>query len=159
MEPARGVRVAPRANAEVPPHPGRIVFYLRIRNPSMSLQLQQTGKKNADPPGRYRSARCGHPNPTGWLLTSWGSWSQPTARGASRDNVEVPPHPGRTIFNPRMRNPSIHILLRQAGDESGDAPGLHRPAGCGKRQLYWLVADWLRLMAPARGESCLSGQR
>ena len=28
-----------------------------------------------------------------------------------------------------------------------------------KPQLNWLVADWLGLMEPARGESCLSGQR
>ena len=28
-----------------------------------------------------------------------------------------------------------------------------------KPQPHWLVADWLRLMEPARGESCPSGQR
>ena len=127
--------------------------------PSISLQLHQTGDKNADPSGRYRSARCGHPNPISWLLIGWGSWSQPAARVASRDNVEVLPHPGRITFDLRMKNPSIHLQLRQAGNENGDPPVLHRPAGCGKPQPHCMVADWLRLIAPARGESYLSGQR
>ena len=29
----------------------------------------------------------------------------------------------------------------------------------GKRQPHWVIADWLGLLEPARGESCLLGQR
>ena len=41
--------VAPRANIEVPPLPRRIWSHRRIRNPSISLQLQPTGIKTAIP--------------------------------------------------------------------------------------------------------------
>ena len=44
----RAARVAPGANAEVSPHPGRLSSDPRIRYPSMSLQLQHTGDENAD---------------------------------------------------------------------------------------------------------------
>ena len=64
MEPG-AAKVAPRANAEVPPHPGRIIFHPRVRIPSISIQIQQPGDENADPPGRYRPPGCGNPNPTG----------------------------------------------------------------------------------------------
>ena len=46
----RAARASPWANAEVPPHPGRIRSHPRIRNPSPCLQLQQTGVDNTDPP-------------------------------------------------------------------------------------------------------------
>ena len=45
-------------------HPRRIRFHPRIRNPSIHLQLQQTGHENGGLPGRYLPARCGNPNPT-----------------------------------------------------------------------------------------------
>ena len=31
-------------------------------------KLQHPGGGNGDPPGRFRLARCGNPNPTGWSL-------------------------------------------------------------------------------------------
>ena len=122
-------RVAPRHNVEGPPHPGRIRSHLRSRNPSISLQLQQPGDENAGSPGRYRPARCGNPNATGWLLIVWRSWSQRAARVVPRYNVEVPPHPGRIGSHPRIRNPSVSLQLQQPGDESGDPPGRYGPTG------------------------------
>ena len=44
---------------------GGILSHLLIRNPSIHLLLQQTGVGNDGPPGRYRTARCGNPSPTG----------------------------------------------------------------------------------------------
>ena len=41
----------------------------------------------------------------------------------SRRNREGP--------HPRFRNPSIHLRLRQAGDENGDPPVRNRSARCG----------------------------
>ena len=79
----RAARVAPRANAKVPPHPGRISSHLRFRNPSISLQLQQRGDENADPPGRYHPTGGGNPNPTGLMLIGWGTYGTKPARGES----------------------------------------------------------------------------
>ena len=97
-------RVAPRVSAAVLSLPERIRSHPQVRNPSISLQLQQPGDVNADHPGRYRPAGGGHPNPTGWLLIGWGSWSQRAARVVPRVNAEVPPHPGRIISYPRFKN-------------------------------------------------------
>ena len=44
-------------------HPGRIKSHPRITNPSIHLQLQQTGDEKCDAPGPYRPTRCGNPNP------------------------------------------------------------------------------------------------
>ena len=128
----RAARVAPRANAEVPPNPGRIISHPRIRNPSIFLQLQPPGDENGDLPGRYRPARYGNPNPTRWLLNGGGSWNQRAAGVAPRDNVELPPHPERIRSHPRIRNPSKSLQIQQTGGENADPPGRYRPAGCGK---------------------------
>ena len=76
----RAGRVAPQANTEVPPHPGRIISPPRIRSSSLSLQRQQPVHENGYPPVRYRPARFGNPNLTGWLLACWQSWSWRAAR-------------------------------------------------------------------------------
>ena len=47
--------------------PEEDTFSSRVRNPSISLQLQQSGDENTNPAGRYRPRRCGNPNPTGRL--------------------------------------------------------------------------------------------
>ena len=67
MEPARGDS-CPSGQRRGPAAPGedkgRISSHRRVRNPSIYLQLQHPGDVNADPPGRYRPARCGNPNHT-----------------------------------------------------------------------------------------------
>ena len=159
MEPC-AARVAPLANVDVPPQPGRIRFYPRMINPSIPLQLQQTGDENRDRPGRYLPARCGNPNPTGWLLIGWGLWNQRAARVASRASAEVPPHQGKISSHPRIRNPSISLQLHQPGDENVDlsSPGSISSHKVWKPQPKWLGANWLRLIEQAPGESCLSRQ-
>ena len=140
-------------------HPGRIGSQPRIRNPFKYLQLQQPEDENEDPPGRYRPARGGNPNQTGWVLIDWDSWSQRAARVAPRDNVEAPPHPGSIGSHPRIRNPSISAQLTPTtrGRKQG-SPGSIPPRTVWKSQLHWLVADWLGIMEPAGGDSCPSGQ-
>ena len=115
----RAARVAPRAN-EVPPHRGSIVSHPRISNSSKSLQPQQPGDGNGDLPGRYRPARCGNSNPTGWLLIGWGSWSHRAARVALPAIVEVAPLTGRLRSHPRIRNPSMSLQFRQIWNRDGD---------------------------------------
>ena len=128
----RVARIAPRDNAEVTPHPGRIRSHLRIRNPLISLRLQQPGDGNDDLLGRYGPARCRNPNPVGWLLIGWGSWSLRAARVAPLANVEVPPHPGRVGSYPRIRNPYISLQLTPTTrGQNGDRPDRYCPARCG----------------------------
>ena len=76
--------------------PGRIGFHPPIRNPSMHVQLQQTGDDNGGPPGRCRPARVETP--------TWGSRSQ-CRRGRIRSYR-------------RIRNPSMHLQLQQTGNEN-----------------------------------------
>ena len=63
MEPARGESF-PRANVEVASYTGRIRPHPRIRNSSISLNLQQTRDQDVDPTGRYCPTRCGNPQLT-----------------------------------------------------------------------------------------------
>ena len=99
------------------------------------------------------------PNPAGWLLIGWGSWSQGAARVTPLANVEVPPHPRRIGSSPRIRNPSISLQLSPTtwGRKRG-SPGSILPSTVWKPQPHWLVADWLGLMEPAGGEGFPSGQ-
>ena len=125
----RTARVASLANVEVPPHPARIGSHPRIINPSIQLQLQQTGDGNSEPRGRYHPGWYGKPNPTGLLMIGWGSWSQRAARVSPRGNVEVQPHPGSIGSHPRIRNPSISLQPKQPDDENGDPPVDAAPQG------------------------------
>ena len=69
----RAARVAPWANAAVPPHPERIRSHPRVRNPSIYLLLQQPVAVKKNLPGRYRPAGCGNHSSTGRLMIGWGS--------------------------------------------------------------------------------------
>ena len=136
---------------------GRIGSHPRIKN--ISIHLLLPGDENGDPPGRYRPARCGNPNPTGWLLIGWGSWSQRAARVAPGDTVEVPPHPGRIGSHLQITNPSISLTTPPTRRRKRRSPGSIPLHTVWKRLSHWLIADWLGVMEPARGESCPSGQR
>ena len=142
MEPARG-ESCPSGQRRGPAAPGEDKSsHRRIRNPSISLQLQQPGDENADPPGRYRPAGCGNPNPTGWLLIGWGSWSQRAARVAPPAKVEVAPLTGRLRSHPRIRNPSISLQFQQTGNQDGDPTGRYRPTRCGNPNSGYTIVDW-----------------
>ena len=92
-------------------------------------------------------------------MIGWSSWSQRTARVAPRDNAEVPPHPGGIRSHPRIRNLYVSLQLPTTRGRKRRSPGSIPPRRMSKSQLHWVIADWLGLMEPARGESCPSGQR
>ena len=50
---------------------------------------------------------------------------------APRGNPTISPCTGTTSSHPRFSNPSVHLQLRQRGDENGDPLGRNRPAWCG----------------------------
>ena len=158
----RGARVAPRANAAVPPQPGRIHSHPQVRNPSMSLQAQLTGDVNANPPGRYVPARCENPSSTGRLLIGSGSSSHRAARVTPRIYAAVPPQPGKISCQLRVRNSSVSVQFHQLGAVQQNLPGRYHPTrwanpsptgrlliGCGFwRQRGARVAPWANAAVP-----------
>ena len=98
-------------------HPGRIGSHLRIRSPSMHLQLQQSGDEIGYLSGRYRPVRCENPNPIGSLLIGWGSWSQR--------------HPRRRASHARIRNSSRYLQFQHTGDVNGQHTEKYPSARCG----------------------------
>ena len=60
--------------------------------------------------------------------------------------------------HPRVRNPLISPQLNNPGTYT-QIPGVDTAPQVWKPQPRWVIADWLGLMEPARGESCPSGQR
>ena len=126
----RTAGVSQRDNVEVPPHSGRIGSHPLIRNPSISLQLQQIGTKT-EIPGLIPTRTVWKPH-LHWLVADWPELMQPT-RGevAPRDNVEAPSHPRSIGSHPRIRNLSISLQRQQIGDENADPSGRYRLAWCG----------------------------
>ena len=82
-------------------------------------------------------------------------------RVASRDNVEVPPHPGTILFHPQITNRSIRLPLQQPGDFNIAPLGRCLPARCENLNPtgHWLISDFVGFVEPARGESCPSEKR
>ena len=92
----RAARIAPWGNVEVPPHREGRSFHPLVGNPAISLQLQPRDETE-HPPGRYRPAECGNPNPTGSLPIGWGSYDMEPARGENFPSGQRrgPAAPGR----------------------------------------------------------------
>jgi len=67
------------------------------------------------------------PNPTGWWLICWDSWSHL--------------HPGRITPHPRIIYPFILLYLRRPGNKNDGSPGRYRLAGCGNPNPR-ADADW-----------------
>ena len=126
----RVVRDAPRANAVVPPHLRRKMSHPPVRNPSISLQLQQPGAVQKHLPVQYRPTGWVNPSPTGRLLIGWGFWSQRGARVAPRANAAVPLQPGKIRSHPQVRNPKISLNVQLPGDVNANPPGQYGPARC-----------------------------
>ena len=135
-------RWLPSGQRRGPAPPGEDNASSRTINLSIPPQFQQTGDENDDPTGRYRPARCGNPNPIGWLLIDWGWWNQCTSRVAPRANVEVAPLTGRILYHPRIRNPLISLQLQRTRDHEGDPTGRYRPTWCGNPKLGYTIVGW-----------------
>ena len=124
---ARG-ESCPSANADVPANTGRISSHPQIRNPSMSLQLQQTGDENADPSSPYRSAVWKlQPH---WLVADWLGLMKPArCENCPSGHRRGPTPPGEDrVSSPEWK--SFHISTNRLGDENGDPSGRYRPARC-----------------------------
>ena len=75
-----------------------------------------------------------------------------------RDSIE-PAHPGGDNF-PSPHYKSFHKSTTPTSrGRKRRSPGSIPPRRMWKLQSHWVIADWLGLMVPARGESCPSGQR
>ena len=111
-------------------------------------------------PDRYRPAGCGNPHPTGWLLIGCVRLIEPE-RGEScpcgRRRGPAAPSEDK-VLSPGENFPHISATLTTWGRKQR-SPGLIPPRKVWKPQTHRVIADWLGLMAPARGESCPSGQR
>ena len=91
-----------------------------------TVQLWPTGDENGDPPGLYRPARRGNPNPTGWSLIGWNLWSQW--------------HSEKIGVHPWIILPSLELQLQRTGDGNSDPSDRYRPAQCGNQlrvRLLW----------------------
>ena len=111
--------------------------------------------KSGDPAGRYRPERRGNLHATGGLLIGRGSWRQRATRVAPLANFEDLYHPETICSQHQMRSPSPMLKLEHPGGGNGDPPGQFHPDGV--QILIPLVGCCV--MEPARGKSCLSGQR
>ena len=109
-----------------------------------TLQLRQPRGENGVPLGRHRLARCGSPSPASRSLIGWWWYIQPAR--SREDRVSTPDHKYfHTSTNPTTRR------------RKRPSPGSIPPRTVWKPQPNWLVGDWLRLVEPARGESCPLG--
>ena len=113
----------------VPPHPGRVGSYPRIRNPSISLQLTPTTRgRERGSPGSILPRTVWKPQHTGLMLFGWGSWSQRATRIAPPAKVEVAPLTGKLRSHPRIINRSISLQFQQTGAKVDSAPhGVETP--------------------------------
>ena len=157
MEPARGEscpsgqRRGPAAPGEDKfPSPGQKSFHI-------STTPTTRGRKRRSP-GSIPPRRVWKPQPN-WVIADW-LWLTKPARGEScpsgqRRGLAAP---GEDNFPPPDQK-SCHVSTTPAnrGQKRGSLGSIPLRT-VWKPQPHWLVADWLGLMEPARGESFPSGQ-
>ena len=158
MEPARGERCpsGQRRGPAAPeednlPSPGQSSFHT-----STTPTIRGRNRRS---PGSIPPLRVWKPQPN-WLVADWLRLMEP-ARGEScpsclRRRLTAPgednfPSPVQKSFR-TSTTPTIWGRKRRS-------PGSIPPRRVWEPQPNWLVANWLRLIEPARGESCPSGQR
>ena len=92
-------------------------------------------------------------------LANWLGLMEP-ARGEScfAGQRRGPAVPGEDRVASPVRIPSISLQPNNSGTKT-EIPPVNTVSQGVKPQPNWLVDDWMRLMEPARGESCPSGQR
>ena len=158
MQPARG-ESCPSGQRRDPAAPGEDKF-LSPGNESLhistnSLTRGQIRRSTGSiPPGRVRSP------PSHWVFADWLGLLEP-ARGESCTSGQRrgPAAPAEDKFL-SLGNKSLHISTTSLTlARIRRSPGSMPPRMVRNPQPNWVIAHWLGLMEPARGESCLSGQR
>ena len=101
------------------------------------------------------------PRVEGTRNSGWLGPMEP-ARGesfASRDNVDVPPHSGMMRSQPLTINHLINLWYNFNNPETKTViPRVDMAPNVWNPYPRRLIADWLGLMEPARGEDCRPGQ-
>ena len=158
MEPARGESCL-SGQRRGPAAPGED----RLSSPeykSFTISTAPTtrGRKRRSP-GSIPPRRVWKPQPH-WLVADWMGLMEP-ARGEScssgqRRGLAAP----REAMFPSPDQKSFHISPTPTPrGQKRTSPGSIPLRTVWKPQPHLMVADWLRLMEPTRGESCLSEQR
>ena len=158
MEPGRGESCpsGPRRGPAAPgednfPSPGQASFYIPANATTRGRQRRSPGSI----PPRTVWKRRHH-----WLIADWLGILEP-ARGESCPLGQRlgPAAPGGDKFPSPGQQP-LHISTSPTTrGRKCTSPGSIPPRKVWKPQPNLLVANWLRLMERARGESCPSGQR
>ena len=141
-----------------PAPPGDDRVSSRDQKSPRHLQLRQPGDENGYPPGRNRPARCRNPSRTNQsLLGIVHKASVPRGREVSIPGLEILEH---LYKSDNLRTKAVIPRIQTAPHRGRKRRphGSMPPRKVWKTQFNWLVADWLRLMEPARGESCSTGQ-
>ena len=148
----RGTRIAPLAKFENLSPPKTICSHHHMRNPSTLVNSNILGAETEIP--RVDSASHGVETPiplVGYCVM------EPARAGrvASLANVEVSPHPGRTLSHSRIGKSSLSLRPQQPGNRDGDCTGLYRLTGYGNSNpTGWLLSH----QEIPRKEGCTSGQ-
>ena len=96
-------------------------------NPSIRLQLEQTGDENDGPQGRYLPARCGIPNLIFVEPAPPGEDKDPSPDHKAFDTFTIPTNRGRKRRSPRSTPPCT----------------------VWKPQPHCMIVDWLGFVEPA----------
>ena len=158
MEPARGEscpsgqRRGPAAPGEDNfPSPGQKSFHIS------TTPTTREGKRRS--PGSIPLRRVWKPQPH-WVIADWLGLLEPARGGRCPSGQRRgPAAPGEDKFPSPVQKPFHISTTPTTRGREGRSPGSIPPRRVSKPEPNWLVADWLRLMESARGESCLSGQR
>ena len=158
MEPARGEscpsgpRRGPAAHGEDRvPSPDHRSFHI-------STTSRTRGRKRR-PVGSIPPSTVWKHQPR-WLNADWLGLMEPACGGSCLSGQRrVPAATGEDEVLSRDQHP-FHISKRPTTQgQKLSSHGSIPPSTVWKHQPRWLIADWLGLMEPARGGSCLSGQR
>ena len=158
MEPARGESCL-MGQRRGPAEPGEDKFPSTVQKLFHTSTTPSTRRRQRRSPGSIPLRKVWKPRPN-WLVANWLRLMEPACgescpsgrrRGPGGPGEDSFPSPGQKYFRISTTSTSQRRKSRP--------PGSIPPRNVWKPQPNWLVADWLRLMEPARGEGCLSGQR
>ena len=158
MEPARG-ETFPFGQRRCPAAPGEDNFPSPDQTYFQVLTTPTARGRKRRSPGSIPPRTVWKLEPH-WLVADWlrlmePAWVESGPSGQHRD----PSAPGEDKVSSPDEKSFLPLKLQQPGDENRYPPGRYRLARCGNPNPHRLIADWLGLMEPARGESCPSGQR